>query len=79
MIIGVEDNGEIIGLGNIDVFELQDQIASIVHDLCTPNILPEFYIENIDGKELLIIEVFRGGLCPYYLKPKGKSTGTYIW
>jgi len=41
-------------------------------------ILPEIYAQNINGKVVLVIEVFRGSLLPYYLKNKGKLKGTYI-
>ena len=50
----------------------------MINELCAPNILPYIYIENIQGIELLVIEVSRGSLLPYYLKPQGKAQGTYI-
>lgn len=78
LIIGVTDKREVIGLENIDVFELQDKIASIVYDSCYPHILPEIYTSNIDNKIVLVIEVFRGNILPYYLKKAGKNEGTYI-
>lgn len=62
----------------MDIFELQDRVASIIYDLCYPNILPEFYTINVDGKLLFIIEVYRGNLLPYYLKKEGRNHGTYV-
>src|SRR5690606_5568169 len=62
----------------VDIFDLQDQITSMINELCVHNILPYIYIENIKGIELLVIEVSRGSLLPYYLKPQGKVQGTYI-
>lgn len=78
LIIGVNDKREIVGLENIDIFELQDKISSIIYDSCYPHILPEIYTSNIDDKIVLVIEVFRGNLLPYYLKKAGKNDGTYI-
>ncbi|MBP7563639.1 MAG: putative DNA binding domain-containing protein [Candidatus Cloacimonetes bacterium] len=78
LIIGVNDKREITGLDTEDIFELMDRIASIIFDNCYPNIIPEIYTTNIDDKLLLIIEVFRGSLLPYYLKSEGKNNGTYI-
>jgi len=78
LIIGVNDKREIVGIDDEEIFELQDKIASIIFDSCYPNILPEIYILNIDGKLLLVIEIFRGNLLPYYLKSDGKNNGTYI-
>ncbi len=78
LIIGVNDDREIVGIDDENIYELQDKIASIIFDNCTPNILPEIYTLNIDGKLLLVIEVFRGNLMPYYLKSEGKNSGTYL-
>ena len=78
LIIGVSDNRELIGIDEANIFELQDKISSLIFDRCTPNILPEIYTFNLEGKLLLVIEVFRGNLLPYYLKKEGKNNGTYI-
>ena len=78
LIIGVTDNREIVGVSEDNIFELQDRITSLIFDRCYPNILPEIYTQNIEGKLLLVIEVFRGNLLPYYLKKDGKNNGTYI-
>lgn len=79
IIIGVKDRSkEIIGISQEDVLELPDRIANIIHGTCYPMIIPEIYIENVEGKDLLVIKVFPGKLKPYFLKRKGKLKGTYI-
>ncbi|AHM57302.1 ATP-dependent DNA helicase [Peptoclostridium acidaminophilum DSM 3953] len=79
LIIGVTDQGKIIGLDNsIDILELRDKVASIIYDRCYPNVLPDIYTTTIDNKVLLVIEVYRGNLLPYYLKKIGKNEGVYI-
>ena len=78
LVIGVNDERELIGLAQVDVFELMDKVSSMIHDLCAPSLLPGIYIENIQNTELLIIEVSRGSLIPYYLKTKGRQKGVYI-
>lgn len=74
LVVGVSDDRQLVGIQD-DIFELQDQITSMINELCMPNILPYIYIENIQGIELLVIEVSRGSLLPYYLKPQGKAQG----
>ncbi|MBN2824163.1 MAG: putative DNA binding domain-containing protein [Campylobacterales bacterium] len=78
LIIGVRDDREIVGIEDDDIFELKDRVSSLIFDSCYPNILPEIYTLNIDNRLLLVIEVFRGNLLPYYLKSEGKNQGTYI-
>ena len=71
----------VVGVSDIDdsnIFELKDKISSIIYDSCYPNILPEIYTVTIEEKLLLVIEVFRGNLLPYYLKKDGKNSGTYL-
>ena len=77
LVIGVKDNLEMIGLEE-DVFLLQDKLVSIIHDSCFPEILPEMYTQNIEGKVVLVIEIPKGTLLPYFLRNKGKSDGTYV-
>ncbi len=78
LIIGVDDQRGLIGLGDVDIFELKDRVSSIIYDYCAPTLLPEIYIENINNVELLVIEVFRGPSLPYYLKQQGKAPACYI-
>ncbi len=78
LVIGVADDLAIVGIAEDDLPELQDRIASIVFDRCSPAILPEIYSANLQGKLVLVVEVFRGNLLPYYLKADGKNDGTYL-
>ena len=78
LIIGISDEKEIIGITDEEIIELPDKISNIIYDSCYPAILPEIYIKNIDGKKLLIINIFPGNLKPYFIKAKGKLKGTYI-
>ncbi|HEO99441.1 MAG TPA: ATP-dependent DNA helicase [Epsilonproteobacteria bacterium] len=78
LIIGINDKREPVGIDDQEIFELQDRIASIISDSCHPNILPEIYTLNTHGKILLVIEVSRGNLLPYYLKQHGKDGGVYV-
>lgn len=57
---------------------MKDKVASIIYETCYPTILPEIYTTTINDRLLLVVEVFRGNLIPYYLKSKGKNEGVYI-
>ncbi len=79
LIIGVKDKtSEIVGISKNDVVELPDKITNIIFDGCFPNIIPEIYSENVDGKNILVIEFYPGNLKPYYIKSYGKVKGSYI-
>jgi predicted HTH transcriptional regulator len=50
----------------------------MIFNQCSPVILPEFTIMTVDKKMLLRIRIFKGNNPPYFLKSKGKESGTYI-
>ena len=76
LIIGVDDDRSIIGVSDPAV--TIDSIANALADTVVPLIVPDIYRIDIDGKALVVAEVFPGGNCPYYLKSKGKAEGTYV-
>lgn len=78
IIVGINDKLKITGVDANSVYALKDKIASVIFDSCSPDILPEIYTININGKLLLVIEIFRGNLMPYFLKSEGKIDGVYI-
>mgnify|MGYP006287906663 CR=1 FL=1 len=79
IVFGVQSEPrEIIGIPDEKLFSLEEQIANHIFDKCTPTIIPEIYIQNVEGKPLLVVEVFPGSQKPYYLKKLGKREGTYI-
>lgn len=78
LVIGVDDLRQIIGIGEEDIFALKDRIASIIVDRVQPPVLPDIYTTYLKGKLLLVVEVFRGNMLPYYLKSKGLNGGTYL-
>ena len=77
-VIGVGDQGEIVGVDTVSVTGLIDQLANMIDDSCMPQIRPHIYTENIQGKILVVIEVFSGYQKPYYLKSEGIEQGVYV-
>ena len=79
IVFGVKDTPrEIIGIPEEQLFTLEERIVGSIFDQCAPTISPEIYIQSVDGKTLLVVEIFPGSHKPYYLKKHGKDTGTYI-
>ena len=77
--LGVKDEPrEIVGLNPDKIISLEERISSMIFDQCSPVILPEFTIMTVDKKTLLRIRIFKGNNPPYFLKSKGKESGTYI-
>ena len=77
--IGVEDSGEIVGVGNPD--EVMLSVLNSIRDSVRPDIMGfvSGKILEIDDKEIVQIDIQKGPDCPYYLKDKGLvPNGVYI-
>lgn len=79
IIFGVQSHPrQIIGIPDNELFLLEERISNHIFSQCTPTIIPEIYIQAVEGKSLLVIEIFPGSHKPYYLKEKGRHKGTYV-
>lgn len=77
--IGVNDNGEVIGIDDIDAVTLQ--IANSCRDAIKPDITMFIAYETVEteGKRILAVHVQRGTSRPYYLGAKGlKPSGVFV-
>ena len=79
IIIGVDDEThEIVGVDKDDVFKIMDNITNTISDMCCPQIFPNIGVDTIDGKSVIVVEIYPGASRPYYIKSLGKEAGTYI-
>ena len=78
IIIGVADDGQIIGLSDAVIEETIERLETAIFDACTPHIIPKLYAQRFDEKTVLIIELSEGMNKPYYLQSEGIDKGTYI-
>ena len=79
LMIGVEDDGEIVGLEN--AHEEMLQISNSLRGTIKPDVmmLVSMLLEEIDGKYIIIIEVKKGLAAPYYLGNKGiRPEGVFV-
>lgn len=77
--IGVEDNGEIVGIDHIDKVSLQ--IINMIRDSIKPDVtlFINHTIKTIENKTILEIKIERGTHRPYYIGEKGlKPSGVYL-
>ena len=75
LVIGRDDKGTIIGLG--DVLQAEESIANAIADSIMPVMMPDIEIVTFETKELLVIKVAHWS-GPFYLRSKGPEDGVYI-
>lgn len=79
LVIGVDDEThEIVGVDKDGVFKIIDNITNTISDMCYPQIFPNIGVNTIEGKSVIVIEIYPGANRPYYIKSLGKEVGTYI-
>ena len=79
IIIGVDDSThEIVGVDRNAVFKLMDSITNTISDMCCPQIFPNIGFDTIEGKCVIVIEIYPGANRPYYIKKLGKENGIFI-
>ena len=77
--IGIDDNGEIIGLKQAekDLEALSGMIREGIKSDLT--LYTKIYIERVEDKDIIIVKVNEAPNKPYYLSDKGlKSSGVYL-
>lgn len=76
LVIGIEDDGKITGLK--DIQKQQDKLANSIAENILPKLLfPEFEFYTYKGKDLLIVQVHHMPQ-PFYLKQEGDINGVYL-
>ena len=79
IIFGITDKTrEVVGFDKEDVFKKMDAIANAVSDSCEPAIIPDISLQTIDGKTVIVAEIFEGRQRPYYIKALGREGGVYV-
>lgn len=71
ILVGVADDGSIVGLADIKNARLD--IEHSVNDAISPRPLYEIDTIEIDGKPILVLQVFKGEATPYYYHGKAYS------
>lgn len=77
--IGVDDNGNVVGLGNPDAAALQ--ISNMVRDAIKPDLTMFVHYETINevNGKIVAVNIQRGTNRPYYIAKKGmRPEGVYV-
>lgn len=79
IIIGVDDKKRnVIGLPPTEIDTLLERIPVSLADRIQPALFPQTYEKTIDGKEVLVIQVYPGTQKPYFVSAEGMEKGVYI-
>ena len=69
---------EVAGIPEDKVFQVMDAVANSIADSCEPAVIPDVWLQEINGRPVIIAEIRAGRQRPYYLKSLGLEKGVYI-
>ena len=79
IIFGVDDKThQVIGIPREIVFSEMDAITVAISESCEPLIVPDVYLQQIEDKAAIVVEISPSKQRPYYIKSLGTKGGTYI-
>lgn len=76
LIVGVGDDKTVFGF-DIPLDE-EERLVSIIADSIAPRLVPNIEMVTVEGKTLLVVEVFLSGSRPHWLKAVGPINGVYV-
>ena len=78
VVFGVDDKAlDVVGVPDDDLRKMEDGLASAISSACVPAIVPSFSRETVDGKTLLVVDIYPGRNTPYHIKAEGLD-GVYV-
>ena len=77
VIVGVEDQTR-KPLGVESPLDEEERLGSLIADSIAPRLVPNLEMVTIEGKTLLIIEVYLSNSRPHYLTSHGAEEGVYV-
>ncbi|MCD6197188.1 MAG: putative DNA binding domain-containing protein, partial [Deltaproteobacteria bacterium] len=77
LILGISDDDRKI-TGIDEPLLLEERISNLIYDAIRPSVSPYISILNVQGKEILIVQILAGNNKPYCIKSLGIEKGVYV-
>lgn len=78
VLIGVADNGNIVGLTEQEIEKYLEEIPQAIFDGISPFCRPDISVRIIDDAQVMSVRVYPGNTRPYFIKSKGVPEGVYV-
>lgn len=76
LFVGIGDDRSIVGVEN--PLDEEERLCSLIADSIAPRLVPNVELLTVEGKTLLLIDVFVSGSRPHWLKSEGAESGVYV-
>jgi predicted HTH transcriptional regulator len=76
LVVGIADDRSVVGVTN--PLDEEERLCSLIADSIVPRLLPNVELMTVEGKTLLMVEVFVSSARPHWLKSEGPEEGVYV-
>ena len=77
VIVGVDDRSRaLVGVEN--PLDAEERLCNLIADSIRPRLVPNVEMTTVNGKTLLVVEVFLSGSRPHWLQAEGPERGAYV-
>lgn len=76
LIVGIDDNKKITGIEH--PLDEEERLCNLIADSISPRLVPNIELMTVEGKTILVVEVFLSGERPHWINIEGKEDGVYV-
>ena len=76
LIIGINDNQQVVGVER--PLDEEERLCNLIANSISPRLVPNIELVTIEGKTLLVVEVFLSGARPHWINVEGPQQGVYV-
>ena len=75
LLLGIDDNHNILGVAQ--PLDEEERLSNLIADSISPRLVPSIELVTVDGKTLLVVEVYLSGSRPHWVNAEGTEQGVY--
>lgn len=76
LVVGVDDQRQVVGVAQ--PLDDEERLCNLIADSIAPRLVPQIELITVQGKTLLVVEVYVSGSRPHWLKSEGPEHGVYV-
>ncbi|MDA8154421.1 MAG: helix-turn-helix domain-containing protein [Acidithiobacillus sp.] len=76
LVLGVTDDRQVVGIEQ--PLDEEERLCNLIADAIAPRLVPNIELLTIEGKTLLVVEVYPSGQRPHWLKAEGPDNGVFV-
>ena len=76
LVVGIDDQRQVVGVAQ--PLDDEERLCNLIADSIAPRLVPQVELVTVQGKTLLVDDVYVSGSRPHWLKSEGSEQGVYV-